>query len=101
MRVPLERFTAGLHQYHDEAGERLHEDQSGYDGQHRYEIGREPPPKYPTQRLPDHRRTRKCQPHAPKLGCSSRRTRYIEEQSTENKKESPGGEEVEAARQVS
>ena len=100
LRIPLECLTAGLHEDYNEPGERLSKDQSGDDGQHGHEIGGKTASEHAAQGLPDDRRAGECQPGAPQHGCGAGPPGHMEEQPTQNEKESAGGKEIETARQA-
>ncbi len=63
--ITLECLAAGLHEDHDQTGERLPQNQGGDDGQHGHQIRGKAARGDAAQGLPHHRRTGERQPRAP------------------------------------
>lgn len=64
--MPLEGFTAGLHQDHDQAGHRLAKQHGGHDGKHGHQVGCQVATQHAAHRPEDDRRSSQDEAEKPR-----------------------------------
>jgi hypothetical protein len=95
--VPLQGLAAGLHENHDQAGERLSEQQRGEDCKHGDQVRGEAASGHPTQCPPDYRQAGKCEPAGPGQGCRLSQPCEMREQAGKKECESAGRQDIPVA----